>query len=128
MTDAEKLILLDPANPNDFDESELAELAEMLRSDVPGVDAVPALREEEGYGGPLGEVVYLWLLWASFLNTIDPVWKTIEIADAAVGWARARWRRDHETNGDRARSRTIVLCDKHGRVIESVRIDLPDGE
>jgi hypothetical protein len=128
MTDAEKLILLDPANPHDFDKSELDELAAMLKSEVPGVDAVPAFREEEGYGGPLSEVVYVWLLWASFVDAIDPLWKTIEIARTTVEWARARWRRDHDKNGDRARARTIVLCDKHGRVMESVRIDLPAGE
>jgi hypothetical protein len=120
-------LLLDPANPHDWDAGELEQFACDLEAQIPGVSAVPIRRPEEGYGGPLIEVLHVWQEYSSAVGGVATT-------AAGAGWIiqalQKRWRRDREEHPEpeRPRGRLFDLYDENDELIRSVSIDLPDGE
>jgi hypothetical protein len=120
-------LLLDPANPHDWDAGELEQFARDLEAETAGVSAVAIRRPEEGYGGPLIEVLHVWQEYSSAAGGVATT-------GAGVAWiSRAlqkRWRRDREDHPEpeKPRSRAFNLYNENDELIRSVSIDLPDGE
>ena len=126
MSDGPRL-LLDPANPHDFDPGELEQLASDLETAVQGVQAVAVRRPEEGYGGPLMEVLHVW---QEYSGAVGGVASTA----AGVAWLikalQKRWKRDRDEHPapEQPRPRVFNLYNENEELIRSVLIDLPDGE
>jgi hypothetical protein len=120
-------LLLDPANPNDFDPGELEQLARDLEAETPGLAAVAIRRPEEGYGGPLIEVLHVW---QEYSNTVGGIAPTAAGATWIIKALRKRWQRDRDEHPppERPRRRAFSLYDENDELIRSVIIDLPDGE
>jgi hypothetical protein len=120
-------LLLDPANPYDYDPGELEQLARDLEAEVPGLSAVPIRRPEVGYGGPLMEVLHVWQAFSSTMGENAP-------GLAAVAWIiktlQKRWRHDRETHPapERPRPRVFNLYNETDELVRSVVIDMPDGK
>jgi hypothetical protein len=113
-------VLLDPANPHDFSRAELEELAEEIRAVAPGTEVVPAFRPEEGYGGPLHEVLYIW-------HESKEGVETAVLLGAAVKWMKRRWDGDRDKHPDKPRARSVVEIEEE-RIVRRIKIDLPDGD
>ena len=120
-------LLLDPANPNDFDPGELEQLAREVEAETPRLAAIAIRRPEEGYGGPLIEVLHIW---QEYSNTVGGVAPTVGGMAYLVKRMQRRWRRDRDDNPPpaRPRPRVINLYNENSELIRSVKIDLPDGE
>jgi hypothetical protein len=120
-------LLLDPANPHDWDAGELEQFARDLEAETAGVSAVAVRRPEEGYGGPLIEVLHVW---QEYSNTIGGIAPTAAGATWIIKALQKRWRRDREEHPEpeRPRSRAFNLYNENDELIRSVSIDLPDGE
>jgi hypothetical protein len=120
-------LLLDPANPHDWDPGELEQFARDLEAEIPGVSAVPVRRPEEGYGGPLIEVLHVWQEYGSAASGVATTAAGIRWTIRAL---QKRWRRDREEHvpPERPRSRAFNLYDENDELIRSVSIDVPDGE
>jgi hypothetical protein len=120
-------LLLDPANPYDYDPGELEQLARDLEAEVPGLSAVPIRRPEVGAGGPLMEVLHVWLDLNRFAgeNPLD-----VAAAGWIIGQLRKRWLRDREAHPppERPRPRVFNLYNENDELVQSVVIDMPDGE
>lgn len=126
MSDRPRL-LLDPANPHDFDPGELEQIAAGLEAEVPDVEAVAVRRPEDGYGGPFMEVLHVWEEGAV---AVDAVTTTAAGAKWLIGALQARWRkdRDEHPSPEKPRPRVFNLYNENEELIRSVLIDLPDGE
>jgi hypothetical protein len=120
-------LLLDPANPHDWEPGELEQLARDLEAETSGVSAVPVRRPEEGYGGPLIEVLHVWQEYSSAAGGVAT---TAAGAAWIIRALQKRWTRDREEHPapERPRSRLFNLYDENDELIRSVSIDLPDGE
>jgi hypothetical protein len=120
-------ILLDPANPYDYDAGELEQLARDLEAEVPGMAAVPVRRPEVGAGGPFMEVLHVWLDLNRYAseNPLD-----VAAAGWLIGQLGKRWLRDRESHPppERPRPRVFNLYNEDDELVRSVVIDLPDGE
>jgi hypothetical protein len=119
MTQVDRVIL-DPANPHDFELSELQDLAAQLQPKLPDAEITPVLRSEEGYGGPWSEVLYIWL---EVKDNVDA------IGFLAIAWSKKRWHRDRDKHPppEKPRPRTITVIQEE-TITRTVTIDLPDGE
>ena len=118
-------VIIDPANPFDFDEAEIAELVQDLQQLQPDAEIVAHFRDETEYGGALMEVLHVWVVGRDF---IDENWPAIALIAGAVKWLRKRWRSDKEANPEHPRPRSILVYDEEERLRFSIRIDQPDGE
>ena len=120
-------LLLDPANPNDYDPGELEQLARDLEADAPGLSAIAIRRPEEGSGGPLIEVLHVW---QEYSNTVGGIGPTAVGAAWLIRALQKRWRRDREEHlqPERPRSRAFNLYNEDDELVRRVSIDLPDGE
>ena len=120
-------LLLDPSNPNDYDPGELEQLARDLEAEIAGLSAVAIRRPEEGYGGPLVEVLHVWQEYSNTVGGIEP---TAAGAAWLIKSLRKRWQRDRAEHPEpeRPRRRVFNLCSENDELIRSVMIDLPDGE
>jgi hypothetical protein len=120
-------LLLDPANPHDWDPGELEQFARDLEAEAPGLSAIAIRRPEEGSGGPLIEVLHVWQEYSSAAGGVATT-------AAGVGWLikalRKRWRRDRDEHPapQRPRARAFNLYDENDELIRRVSIDLPDGK
>jgi hypothetical protein len=121
MTQVDRVIL-DPANPHDFELSELQDLAAQLQPKLPDAEITPVLRSEEGYGGPWSEVLYIWL---EVKDNVD----AIGFLAVAIAWSKKRWHRDRDKHPppEKPRPRTITVIQEE-TITRTVTIDLPDGE
>jgi hypothetical protein len=132
VTDSGMRVWLEGGNPLDFDPDELTELSSELTSAVPGVDIILVVRQETGYGVTLNEVLVIWeeisRAAPNVAQGVGSVAKVATIVAGAVAWLRRRWKSDHERRLGRARPRTLVVCDRSGRIVRSVRIDMPEGQ
>jgi hypothetical protein len=118
-------VIIDPANPFDFDQDEIDQLIEELREAQPNAEIVAHFRDETEYGGALMEVLHIWVIGREFVNTN---WETMVIVTGAVNWLRKRWLLDKETSPERPRPRSALVYDQEERRIFSILIDLPNGE
>ena len=84
-------VIIDPANPFDFDEDEIDDLIRELHEVEPEAQIVAHFREETEYGGALMEVLHVWIVGRDFVNNN---WETIALVAGAVNWLRKRWRQD----------------------------------
>lgn len=127
MTDEQPTLLLDPANPNDFDPGELEKLARDLEAETQGLSVVPVRRPEEGYGGPLIEVLHVWQEYSA---TASGVAVTAAGAKAIIGTLQRRWHRDREEHPapEKPRPRVFNLYNENDELVRSAMIDLPSGE
>lgn len=127
MTDAPRDLIIDPTNPYDFTEDELSEIATMLRTEPCVGEVSVHVREEHGYGGPLPEVLIIWMGVGGFSASTLATWTLLEKVGKVL---QRRWRREADACGPeekpRARSASIVTPD--GKPVLSLRIDLPAGE
>jgi hypothetical protein len=120
-------LLLDPANPYDFDAGELEQLARDIEAKAPGLFVVPIRRPEEGYGGPLMEVLHVW---EEACAVIDAAGTTAAAFTFIVKTLRARWQQDRDQHPppERPRPRVFNLYNENDELIRRVTIDLPAGE
>lgn len=120
-------LLLDPANPHDFDPGELEQLALDLEVDAPGLTAVAVRRPEEGYGGPLMEILHVW---QEYSGDIGAIATTAAGTRWLIKQLQSRWLRDRDEHPEpeRPRARVFNLYDDNDKLVRSVVIDLPDGE
>lgn len=116
-------LILEPGNPHDFEDLEA--FAESLRTADPELEVAVVRRSERGYGVTLLEVLNVW--W-DVVEAISNIGGAYAVFDLVVDYAKARWRKDREEHGDRARPRSVTLYGPDGRPIKSVRIQGPDGE
>jgi hypothetical protein len=118
----ENRVILDPANPHDFELSELQDLAAQLQAELLDAEITPVLRPEEGYGGPWSEVLYVWL---EVKDNVD----AIGFLAVAIAWLKQRWERDRDKHPPpgKPRSRTLHVYEEE-KTTRIIRIDLPDGE
>lgn len=117
-------VIIDPANPFDFDEDEIDDLIRELRQVEPDAEIVAHFRDETEYGGALMEVLHIWVVGRDFVNNN---WETITLVGCAVNWLRKRWQQDEEANPERPRPRSVLVYDQDERRIFSILIDLPAG-
>jgi hypothetical protein len=115
-------VLLDPANPHDFDAAELDELAALLRAEIPGADVEAVFRDEDGYGGPLLETLHVWVEAGGAASTAL-------IALNCIRWMKARFDHDHEEHPppERPRGRAVTIYEEE-TITRKITIDLPDGD
>jgi GNAT superfamily N-acetyltransferase len=118
-------VIIDPGNPFDFEEEEIAELIQELQASEPDAEVLAHFREETEYGGALMEVLHVWTSVADFVNQN---WETIGIVATVVNWLRKRWQRDKAANPERPRPRSALIYDQEQRLVFSIVIDLPTGE
>jgi hypothetical protein len=117
-------IQLDPANPYDFTDAELEDLADQLRKVMPEavVEATP--RAERGYGGPYQEVVHVWVEHGAYTAPA-----AISVGTELAKWLLARWKRDRDSHPPpqkpRPRGGSIYVEET---LVRRFRIDLPDGD
>jgi hypothetical protein len=127
MGDEPQQLILDPTNPLDFTEPELAELAAMLAAE-PGVGEVDVhVREETGYGGPLPEVLIIWMGAGGFSASTLAIWTLLEKVGKVL---QGRWKREAEAcqPDEKPRDRCASFVDTDGNPLLSIRIKAPDGE
>jgi hypothetical protein len=120
-------LLLDPANPYDWEPGELEQFVRDLETETPGITAVPIRRPEEGYGGPFIEVLHVWQEYSS---AVGGAATTAAATRYIIRALQKRWRQDREEHPapEKPRPRTFSLYNENDELIRSVRIDLPDGE
>jgi hypothetical protein len=115
-------VLLDPANPHDFDFHDFDTLVEEITLDLPDASVIPTFREEVGYGGPLMEVLHVWI---DVTGTIDAVGVTAILVKRLSAFMKERFTADETTPGDLGppRTRIVNLYDGDGNVLMTVTID-----
>jgi hypothetical protein len=118
-------VIIDPGNPFDFEEAEIAELIQELQEADPDAEFVAHFREEPEFGGGLIEVLHVWTSVEDFVNQN---WETIGVVATVVNWLRKRWQRDKAANPERPRPRSALIYDQEQRRVFSINIDLPAGE
>jgi hypothetical protein len=121
-------VLLDPANPHEFAEAELVEAEKDVRAQWPApVDVLPAIRDEEGYGGPLSEVLHVWLDVAESVNAVA---FAAAVAKGIGVFLRRRWEADKATcdEGETPRKRVGTLYGPNDQILSEVVVDAPEGE
>lgn len=118
-------VIIDPGNPFDFEEAELAELIEQLQAVEPGAEFAAHFREETEYGGAFTEVLHVWTSVDDFVNQN---WQTIALIAMVVRWLRERWKRDRAADPKRPRPRSARVYDREQRQAFEIFIDLPHGE
>jgi hypothetical protein len=118
-------VIIDPGNPFDFEEVEIAELIGELEAAEPRAEFVAHFRDETEYGGALIEVLHVWTSVEDFVNQN---WQTVGLISVVVNWLRKRWKRDKDENPARPRPRSAVIYDQDQRCVFDITIDLPDGE
>ena len=91
-------------------------------AEIPDAEVTTVFRPEEGYGGPLHEVLHVWL---EVRDTAD----ALAFTAICVKWLKGRWHRDREKNPPprRPRPRGLHIYEEE-RLIRVVKIDLPAGE
>lgn len=108
-------VIVEPGNPHDLTEDEERELLAVMKEADPDVDVRVVRRPEEGYGGPLTEVVHVFVENPQLLG----------IGAGALGglyaWLRKRFRKD-------GRPRFVPIYGGDGRVLKTVRIEGPNGD
>jgi hypothetical protein len=119
------ILLFDPANPYDWSETEIAAECRAITADLDDIEAVPALRQEVGYGGPLAE---FWHLWMEFSAGVDAAAATALVGHTANKMRirlLGRWRRDKDARneGERPRPYAFAIYDREGEVIASGRVE-----
>jgi hypothetical protein len=116
------LVLLEPANPHDFSKAELTAIGDSLVAEIGApFDVVPVLREESGYGGPLNEVLHVWLEVA---ETVDAAAFAYAVAAQLGRVLRRRWKADKEScaPGDRPRKRVASIYGPDDRPLVEVEV------
>jgi hypothetical protein len=122
---ADPTIILEPGNPYDFQRSELEQLSDIVTRET-GVPARPAMREEEGYGVSLHEVLYVWILSEPFRVELEK-----KLLDLVIDWARDRWRKEKEEHPDaEPRPRSVTILGPDGEPLKAlvVRDDSSEPE
>jgi hypothetical protein len=122
MTTDRTRVLIDPANPFDFVPSDFDELIAELAQDAPEIEVRRAFRPEVGYGGPLTEVLHVWM---DIAETIDAVATTAMVVKHFTGFLRRRQeadRQNSEPGQGPPRKRALTLY-VNGEVAREVSID-----
>jgi hypothetical protein len=98
-----------------------------LKSRTNGSWFCPCFREEVGYGGPLTEVLHVWLEIAA---SVDALAFAHQIAKTVGRTLRSRWRveADAAEPGDRPRRRAATIYGQDSRPLLAVEVDAGDGE
>lgn len=120
-------LLLDPANPHDFTLEELEGFGDALRASLDDVvDVVPVLRDEQGYGGPLSEVIHVWLQVA---ESVEAFLFARQVARACGRLLQGRWQADQDRceNDEVPRKRVATIYGPDDRPLIEVEVDAPDG-
>jgi len=115
-------IILEPANPFDFEDGSLEELGEELREET-GKPTEVVRRPEHGYGVIFNEVLHVWLVW----NTYGGPAATAAVA-AITGWAKRRWKQDREKNPERPRTRSVIFWGADGKPLKSITVEMGEGD
>jgi hypothetical protein len=121
-------VLLDPANPFDFSIAELKGICAVLVNDLGDeVEPVLAVRDERGYGGPLSEVLHVWL---DIAESVDAVAFAGSVAISLAGVLRRRWEEDKKScaSDERPRKRCVTIYGPDDRPLLDVEVDAPEGE
>jgi hypothetical protein len=120
-------VVIKPANPFDFENAELDELAEHLRQADSSFNIEISAQPERGYGVTPYEVIELV---ATIGGAITALESTAGILSTTVKWARERWQRDRDKHRpEPPRPRVVKLIyGPDGRILKEVLIDLPDGD
>ncbi|WP_405993074.1 hypothetical protein [Streptomyces sp. NBC_00986] len=121
-------ISLRSANPYDFSQEELEQVASLLREE-PELEVTVDVQPERGYGVTPIEVVVLAFIGKALAG--GAIGAVGEMAVKKVAhWARARWRREKEAHPEFPPRPTMiqVLYGPGGDVLKEILIDLPDGE
>jgi hypothetical protein len=118
-------VLIDPANPFDFVPSDFDEVIAELAEDAPEVEVRRAFRPEVGYGGPLTEVLHVWM---EIAGTIDASVTTRLVVKHFTGLLRRRQEADrqHSEPGQGPPRRRALTLYVNGEVAREVSIDV-DG-
>lgn len=119
-------ILLDPANPHDFEAEDFADLVEDITADFPGVEVKPVERDEVGYGGPFVEVLHIWI------DVADTVGAASVMAAVAQKVGRFMERRraakpDPQADLGPDRPRVANIYDGRGNLLKRVTVTGPGG-
>jgi hypothetical protein len=116
-------LILEPGNPHDFEAHELEELAAELHAQTrKGVDV--ALRAERGYGGPLHEVLHVWIPWKALEGAA-----AAQVVNLLVSWLKKRWKKDDAQHPGQARPRSLLVWTTNGRCSSVIVVDYgEDGE
>jgi hypothetical protein len=120
-------LILDPANPFDFEPGELEQFAAEAEAEAPAFSVIPVRRPEEGAGGPLTEVLHVWQDYSEVLEHGEA---NLIVAVYLIKKLKERWTRERDKHPPPAKPRMRVLneYDEKEELVRSVVIDLPDGE
>jgi len=118
------LVTIEPANPFDLQDDELAPLLVELGQQDVRVSVVR--RPETGYGVTWWEVINVWV---DISEVLGGTVAALDLLRIIVEWTRRRWQRDKDDRPDAVpRPRSVILYGPDGRAIKSVLIDEPHGE
>jgi hypothetical protein len=118
-------IKIRPANPYDFNNEELEDLAEEIHREDPDLEVEVSALPERGYGVTPIEVIAVITATG---GAVAAVKETAKAAQATIGWMRKRWQKDKEEGGGAPRRRVVrVLYGPDGKELRSIAIDEPDG-
>ena len=115
-------IILEPANPFDFEDGDLEKLADELRN-VAGKATVVARRPEHGYGVSFNEVLHVWIVWNQLGG---PAASAVVIAVTKL--AVSRWKRDRARHPDKTRPRSVTIWGPNGKPLKSITVDAEEGD
>lgn len=108
-------VLLEPANPFDLSEEDLAPLVAKIASTLPALKVRVAYEDQFGAGGPWWQVMHLWVA-VTFVGGVGYA----ALVDICKDWLREQFRTIH----GRKRSKLLVVHElESGREILSVRLD-----
>jgi hypothetical protein len=111
----ETTVLLEPANPFDLSEEDLAPLVERITTALPDLKVEVAYDDQFGAGGPWWQVLHLWVA-VTFAEAVG--YGTL--VDICKEWLREQFRAIH----GRKRGKLLVVHElETGREILSVRLD-----
>jgi hypothetical protein len=90
------------------------------------VEVTSGGREEYGYGGPLSEVLHVWL---DVAETVDALAFARYVARACGQVLKRRWHADHEScgEGEKPRKRVATIYGPDDRPLLEVEVDGPQG-
>ena len=113
-------VLLEPANPFDLSEEDLATLVERITTALPDLKVEIAYDDQFGAGGPWWQVLHLWVA-VTFAEAVG--YGTL--VDICKEWLREQFRTIH----GRKRGKLLVVHElESGKEILSVRLDTKADE
>jgi hypothetical protein len=118
--------VIEPGNSYDFLPADLFELERTIKEADPAVTVEVVFPEERGYGTTLHEVLRIW---TEVKDSGEAIATTVTGVKLAIEFMRRRWLKDRDEHaGELPRPRDVIIFGPDGMPLESVKIDLPEGD